>query len=90
MKPQAHPFQPIRRVPAAPIGLANNDNEAEVTDTIIEARGLKRSFKAKGAKGKTIDAVRGIDLSVREGRSSAFWDRTAPARPRRSRCSAPC
>jgi hypothetical protein len=35
--------------------------------TIIEARGLKRSFKARGAKGKAIDAVRGIDLTVREG-----------------------
>ena len=39
---------------------------------IIEARGLKRSFKARGARGKTIDAVRGIDLTVYEGEIVGF------------------
>ncbi len=51
MKPQSHPFQPIRRVPAGLIAVPNNDNEAQ-TNTIIEARGLKRSFKARGAKAR--------------------------------------
>jgi len=72
MKPQSHPFQPIRRLPVALIAVPTNDNEAQVTNTIIEAKGLKRSFKAKGAKGKTIDAVRGIDLSVHEGEIVGF------------------
>src|SRR5687768_13081011 len=72
MKPQSHPFQPIRRMPGELFAVPRNDNEAQVTNTIIEARGLKRSFKARGAKGKTIEAVRGIDLSVREGEIVGF------------------
>ncbi|MDB5506076.1 MAG: ABC-type multidrug transport system, ATPase component [Devosia sp.] len=39
---------------------------------IIEARGLKRTFKARGAKGKLIEAVRGIDLTVRPGEIVGF------------------
>ncbi|WP_417309778.1 ATP-binding cassette domain-containing protein [Devosia sp.] len=45
---------------------------SEARTPIIEARGLKRSFKARGAKGKTIDAVRGIDLTVYEGEIVGF------------------
>lgn len=41
-------------------------------DPIIEARGLKRTFKARGQKGKLIEAVRGIDLTVREGEIVGF------------------
>ena len=40
--------------------------------SIIEARGLKRTFKTRGAKGKVIEAVRGIDLTVREGEIVGF------------------
>ena len=71
MKPQDHPFQPIRRVPA---GLIANSLQSEVTVTkaIIEAHGLKRTFKARGAKGKLIEAVRGIDLTVAEGEIVGF------------------
>jgi ABC-2 type transport system ATP-binding protein len=43
-----------------------------VTQNIIEARDLKRSFKARGKKGKLIEAVRGIDLTVREGEIVGF------------------
>lgn len=43
-----------------------------MTQPIIEARGLKRTFKARGAKGKTVDAVRGIDLTVNEGEIVGF------------------
>jgi len=39
---------------------------------IIEAKGLKRTFKARGGKGKLIEAVRGIDLVVREGEIVGF------------------
>ncbi len=40
--------------------------------SIIEAHGLKRTFKTRGAKGKVIEAVRGIDLTVREGEIVGF------------------
>jgi ABC-2 type transport system ATP-binding protein len=64
------PYLPLRRRAAA----ATNTGEVTMAEhpTIIEARGLKRSFKARGAKGKTIDAVRGIDLTVREGEIVGF------------------
>src|SRR6187399_1486432 len=72
MQPQRHPFRPIRRVFSAllsPLLLS----EVNVTQQpIIEARGLKRTFKARGAKGKIVEAVRGIDLSVREGEIVGF------------------
>jgi ABC-2 type transport system ATP-binding protein len=75
MKPQSHPFMPLRRVawPVSwPAGIPN-PIEVEVVETnIIEAKGLKRTFKAKGAKGKLVEAVRGIDLSVREGEIVGF------------------
>jgi len=66
----ATPFLPLRRLAAA----TSNTGEVTMTEQppIIEAKGLKRSFKARGAKGKTIDAVRGIDLSVREGEIVGF------------------
>ena len=70
MKPQDHPFQPIRRVPAGMLTTAFH--EVTVTQPIIEAQGLKRTFKARGAKGKLIEAVRGIDLKVAEGEIVGF------------------
>ena len=64
----ANPFLPLRRRAIA----AANIGEVTMTDhpPIIEAKGLKRRFK--GPKGKTIDAVRGIDLTVREGEIVGF------------------
>lgn len=66
----ATPFTPLRRLAAA----TTKTGEVRMAEQppIIEAKGLKRSFKARGAKGKTIDAVRGIDLSVREGEIVGF------------------
>ncbi len=48
--------------------------EADLAETqpIIEASGLKRTFKARGQKGKPIEAVRGIDLKVSEGEIVGF------------------
>jgi ABC-2 type transport system ATP-binding protein len=43
-----------------------------LTQPIIEARGLKRTFKAKGARGAVVEAVRGIDLTVSEGEIVGF------------------
>jgi ABC-2 type transport system ATP-binding protein len=40
-----------------------------VSELMIEAKGLKRTFKARG---KAIDAVRGIDLTVRKGEIVGF------------------
>jgi ABC-2 type transport system ATP-binding protein len=64
----AIPYLPLRRRSVA----ATTTGEVTMTEhaKIIEAKGLKRSFK--GAKGKTIDAVRGIDLTVREGEIVGF------------------
>ena len=64
------PYLPLRRRTAA----ATNTGEVTMAEhpPIIEAKGLRRSFKARGAKGKTIDAVRGIDLTVREGEIVGF------------------
>lgn len=39
------------------------------TDTIIHARGLKRSFRIRGG---TVEAVKGIDLTVERGRIVGF------------------
>jgi len=44
-------------------------NEGEVTDTMIEAKGLKRTYKSRG---KSIEAVRGIDLRVNAGEIVGF------------------
>ena len=42
---------------------------ASDSDLIIEAKGLKRSFKVKNA---VIEAVRGVDLTVRKGEIVGF------------------
>lgn len=64
----AIPYLPLRRRAAA------TTRTGEVTMAehapIIIAKGLKRSFK--GPKGKSIDAVRGIDLTVRDGEIVGF------------------
>ncbi|MEO6396470.1 MAG: ATP-binding cassette domain-containing protein [Devosia sp.] len=60
MQTAATAFRPIRHRP---------DNEDTMENTMIEAKGLKRTFKARG---KTIDAVRGIDLAVRKGELVGF------------------
>src|SRR5690242_7162914 len=65
-----NPYKHLRRRALIPTGSAYG--EIEVTNDIIESRGHKRTFKARGAKGKTIEAVRGIDLSVREGEIVGF------------------
>ncbi len=39
---------------------------------IIETRGLKKSFRAKGRDRKIVDAVRGVDLDVTEGEIFGF------------------
>lgn len=62
-----NPYLPLRRR-----GTASAAGETRVTNTIIEARGLKRSFKARGAKGQLVEAVKGIDLVVREGEIVGF------------------
>jgi ABC-2 type transport system ATP-binding protein len=63
---------PVRQRALSRPAATNEQGEVSVTTNIIEARGLKRTFKARGAKGKTIEAVRGIDLSVREGEIVGF------------------
>jgi len=65
----ATPYLPLRRHVTA-----NRTGEFIMAEQppIIEAKGLKRRFKARGAKGKTIDAVRGIDLTVHEGEIVGF------------------
>lgn len=60
----SRPYQPIRRT-------AHN-SEVKVSQAIIEAHGLKRVFKARGAKGKLVEAVKGIDLRVDEGEIVGF------------------
>lgn len=65
------PYTPLRSR-AARVQAVSIEGEVSVTTNIIEARGLKRTFKARGAKGTTIEAVRGIDLSVREGEIVGF------------------
>src|SRR6218665_3215357 len=65
-----NPYLPLR-YRAAGEGAALLPGELSVTN-IIEAKGLKRTFKAKGTKGQPIEAVRGIDLSVREGEIVGF------------------
>ncbi len=39
---------------------------------IIETKGLRKSFRARGQKNKTVEAVRGVDLSVVEGEIFGF------------------
>lgn len=66
------PFYPLRRTGKA-ASIRTATTEAHVQGfPIIEASGLKRTFKARGAKGKLIEAVRGIDLVVREGEIVGF------------------
>jgi ABC-2 type transport system ATP-binding protein len=65
-------FRPLRHARLAAQERLTNI-EAKVQGLpIIEAQGLKRTFKARGAKGKLIEAVRGIDLVVREGEIVGF------------------
>jgi ABC-2 type transport system ATP-binding protein len=62
------PFRPLRR---PLVTVQNHASEAQVTTSapIIEARGLMRTYKTKGKK---IEAVRGIDLTVHEGEIVGF------------------
>lgn len=69
--PMSNPYVPLRSR-ALCAGAPSITGEVEVTTDIIEARGLKRTFKARGTKGQTIEAVRGIDLTVREGEIVGF------------------
>jgi ABC-2 type transport system ATP-binding protein len=39
---------------------------------IIETKGLRKSFRARGRERKTVDAVRGVDLVVNEGEIFGF------------------
>ena len=39
---------------------------------IIETKGLRKSFRARGRQRKTVDAVRGVDLVVNEGEVFGF------------------
>src|SRR6185369_14432410 len=39
---------------------------------IIETRGLRKSFRARGQKNKVVEAVRGVDLTVNEGEIFGF------------------
>jgi ABC-type glutathione transport system ATPase component len=50
---------------------------------IIEARGLARTFKSRK---RTVEAVRGVDLTVHDGESSVSSGRTARGRPRSCAC----
>jgi ABC-2 type transport system ATP-binding protein len=55
-------FRPIR-------SREHQGDEEQMAEAIIEARGLKRTYKARG---KSIEAVRGIDLTVAPGEIVGF------------------
>jgi ABC-2 type transport system ATP-binding protein len=55
-------FRPIR-------SRGHQIDEEQMAEAIIEARGLKRTYKARG---KSIEAVRGIDLTVAPGEIVGF------------------
>jgi ABC-2 type transport system ATP-binding protein len=59
----AAPFRPIRTTRRRQV------QEDRVMDAMIEASGLKRTYKARG---KSIEAVRGIDLKVNKGEIVGF------------------
>jgi ABC-2 type transport system ATP-binding protein len=59
----AAPFRPIRTARRRQM------QKDRVMDAMIEARGLKRTYKARG---KSIEAVRGIDLKVNKGEIVGF------------------
>lgn len=68
-------FRPVRQLSEHPYSrLAQTVTEADLADTspIIEARGLVRTFKGRGKKAGPVEAVRGIDLTVREGEIVGF------------------
>ena len=56
-------FQPVRN------WRGRRDRDWTMRETMIEARGLKRTYKSRG---KEIEAVRGIDLSVSQGEIVGF------------------
>ena len=59
----AAPFRPIRRTRRRQV------QKDRTMDAMIEAKGLKRTYKARG---KSIEAVRGIDLRVNKGEIVGF------------------
>jgi ABC-2 type transport system ATP-binding protein len=59
----AAPFRPIRTARRRQV------QKDRAMDAMIEARGLKRTYKARG---KSIEAVRGIDLNVNKGEIVGF------------------
>jgi ABC-2 type transport system ATP-binding protein len=59
----AAPFRPIRTTRRRQV------QEDKTMDAMIEAKGLKRTYKARG---KSIEAVRGIDLRVNKGEIVGF------------------
>jgi ABC-2 type transport system ATP-binding protein len=59
----AAPFRPIRTTRRRQV------QEDRAMDAMIEAKGLKRTYKARG---KSIEAVRGIDLKVNKGEIVGF------------------
>ena len=73
MTEHSHQFRPIRRVAGGPMPetLEGALTLSPGSAPIIEARGLKRVFHSKGKSGP-VEAVRGIDLSVREGEIVGF------------------
>ncbi|MEQ1769643.1 MAG: ATP-binding cassette domain-containing protein [Devosia sp.] len=60
MHSPAAAFRPLRRL---------TRDGAAMSETMIEAKGLKRTYKARG---KDIEAVRGIDLKVTKGEIVGF------------------
>ena len=51
-------------------------DRVDVVTLAVEAKGLVKHFSGRGCE---VEAVRGVDLRVREGEIFASWGRTAPA-----------
>jgi ABC-2 type transport system ATP-binding protein len=61
------PLQPVHDVVVPAQAAATTRNEL-----IIEARGLRKTYRGRGRKDKAVEAVRGVDFAVRAGEIFGF------------------